>query len=174
MAGRFLFVRAPRAASWRPRPRIASMLTRQHIPYLLICRSASVAPASNLHSRTVGLEMGHTWPPFTRPLTLKDRPREDPSYVGPPPGSPTRYAYTQARALRGVGGRPKRRHPCDVEPGASLNLYKIAHSESTVDKWNNRAFRLSGDRSHYRSRTCRTNTTFNKEFRTSSCPLYSI
>ena len=30
----------------------------------------------------------------------------------------------------------------NVEPGAFLSLYKIAHSESMVDKWDNFAFRL--------------------------------
>jgi hypothetical protein len=52
-------------------------------------------------------------------------------------------AYTQARALRGLGGSGvKRPAPDDFEPRTFLNLYKIAHSELMVDKWNNFAFRL--------------------------------
>jgi hypothetical protein len=35
-----------------------------------------------------------------------------------------------------------RTHTRNVEPGAFLSLYKIAHSVSMVDKWDNFAFRL--------------------------------
>jgi hypothetical protein len=58
-------------------------------------------------------------------------------------------AYTQARALRGLGGSGvKRPAPDDFEPRTFLNLYKIAHSELMVDKWNNFAFGLCRSQSN--------------------------
>jgi hypothetical protein len=44
-----------------------------------------------------------------------------------------------ARGALGLGGAGHRGASgfCDFEPAAFLNLYRIAHSESTVDKWNN-------------------------------------
>ena len=57
-------------------------------------------------------------------------------FLGTRPGSLVRI---HARGALGLGraGRRGASGFCDFEPGAFLNLYRIAHSESTVDKWNN-------------------------------------
>ena len=53
--------------------------------------------------------------------------------------------------LRGLGGSGvKRPAPDDFEPRTFLNLYKIAHSELMVDKWNNFTFGLCRNQSNAR------------------------
>jgi hypothetical protein len=65
------------------------------------------------------------------------RESKDPSYVlGTRPGSLVRI---HARVPPGLGERDVRGASgfSHFEPGTFLNLYRIAHSELTVDKWKN-------------------------------------
>ena len=48
------------------------------------------------------------------------------------------HAYGTGAGVRGAGKRPASIY---FEPGTFLGLYKIAHSKSMVDKWDNFAFR---------------------------------
>jgi hypothetical protein len=48
------------------------------------------------------------------------------------------HAHAQTRTTRAlVAGASKALDTCDLERGPFLNLYKIAHNKSTVDKWDN-------------------------------------
>jgi hypothetical protein len=57
-------------------------------------------------------------------------------FLGTRPGSLVRIHARGALGLGGAGTWGASGF-CDFEPGALLNLYRIAHSELTVDKWNN-------------------------------------
>jgi hypothetical protein len=50
--------------------------------------------------------------------------------------------HTDTGAFGVSGGWGQAPGTDDLEPRTFLNLYKITHSESTVDKWNNFAFRF--------------------------------
>jgi hypothetical protein len=48
------------------------------------------------------------------------------------------FLYANKSGARGVGGMGGKRPTCAYfGPATILNLYRIAHSESTVDKWDN-------------------------------------
>jgi hypothetical protein len=47
------------------------------------------------------------------------------------------FLYANKSGARGVGGRGSARLVVTLDRATILNLYRIAHSESTVDKWDN-------------------------------------
>jgi hypothetical protein len=101
------------------------------------CQTIIVPPREDL--RTVGLEMGHVSASVHEAPHL-EMAQEDPQLFNHGGGlllARTRTHTHTGTSASGLGDGVKRPALDDSEPRTFLNLYKIAHSESMVDKLNN-------------------------------------